>query len=183
MQLVHRFNKAVEIATLSHQLQLRKGSKVPYITHPYTVALLLLQVGCSEDVVIAGLLHDTVEDTSLTAADIIQEFGSNVGKLVEECSEQDKSKSWEERKLHTIEKIESISIEACMIICVDKLHNIRSTSAEIKEVGEMVWNRFNRGKEKQKWYYQNMVVSLEKRIPDFPYFPLFKQEVKEVFSK
>lgn len=182
MQFVHRISKAVEIAAASHQLQLRKGSALPYITHPYSVAMLLLQAGCSENVVIAGLLHDTVEDTDLTLHDIAREFGIQVAQFVEECTEPEKSKSWEERKLHSINKIQYISKESCMIICCDKLHNIKSTSEERLKVGEKVWERFNRGKEEQKWYYRSMVAALEGRISDFPLFPLLQQAVNDVFQ-
>ncbi|WP_034670492.1 HD domain-containing protein [Ectobacillus panaciterrae] len=177
------WSKAVEVATVAHKAQQRKGNGTPYITHPYTVAMLLAKSGCTQDVVVAGLLHDTVEDTSLSYEDVKREFGETVARLVEECSEHDKEKSWEERKQYTIDKLQHISAEGCMITCADKLHNIRSTVKEFEVCGEAVWNRFNRGKDKQKWYYCSLVTELGKRIPGFPLYVLLKQEVEDLFGK
>lgn len=177
------FSKAVEVATVAHEAQKRKGNGTPYITHPYTVGLLLLQAECSQDVVIAGLLHDTLEDTLLSYEDIKQEFGAQVATLVEECSEYDKTKSWEERKQHTIERSQSISVQACMIMCADKLHNIRSTVQEFDVCGDTVWERFNRGKNKQEWYYRSLVEGLGKRVENFSLYILLKKEVEDLFNR
>jgi (p)ppGpp synthase/HD superfamily hydrolase len=176
------WSKAVEVATVAHDLQKRKGNGMPYITHPFTVAMLLLETGCSQDVVIAGLLHDTIEDTSLSYENLRKEFGEFVAKLVKECSEHDKTKTWEERKQYTIHKLQRISAEGCMITCADKLHNIRSTVKEFQVCGDAVWNRFNRGKDKQQWYYCSLVAELGKRIPGFPLYQLLKDEVAELFG-
>ncbi|NOY61323.1 MAG: HD domain-containing protein, partial [Calditrichaeota bacterium] len=63
---MHEMEKAIIFAARAHHNQFRKRGDIPYITHPFTVALILQKQGYSRDVVIAGLLHDTVEDTSVT---------------------------------------------------------------------------------------------------------------------
>lgn len=182
-QMLDIFSKAIEVATVAHEEQRRKGNGTPYITHPVTVSMLLLQAGCSQNAVVAGLLHDTLEDTELSYEDIKREFGPQVANLVEECTESDKSKSWEERKQHTIKRSQSISVEACMIMCADKLHNIRSTVQEFQISGDVVWDRFNRGKTKQEWYYRSLVESLGKRVGKFSLYILLKQEVEDLFNR
>ena len=152
--------KALQIASKSHEGQYRKNTDIPYITHPVAVGMMLLKAGYSEDIVAAGILHDTVEDTSLTLEDIKRDFGANIAKMVEGSSEPDKSLPWKDRKKHTIEFLKTASEEIRAVVCADKLHNIRSIISDYEKIGEEVWTRFNAGKEQQKWYYTNVVESL-----------------------
>jgi (p)ppGpp synthase/HD superfamily hydrolase len=152
--------KALELASKFHEGQYRKNTDILYITHPVTVGMMLLKKGYSEEVVAAGILHDTVEDTSLTLEEIKREFGSNIAEIVEGSSEPDKSLPWKARKEHTIEFLKTASEDIRAVVCADKLHNIRSIIRDYEQVGEEVWSRFNAGKEQQKWYYTNVVDSL-----------------------
>lgn len=152
--------KALMAASKSHEGQYRKNTDIPYITHPVTVGFMLLNKGYSEEVVAAGILHDTVEDTPLTLDEIKREFGSNIADMVEGSSEPDKSLSWKDRKEHTIEFLKTASEDVRAVVCADKLHNIRSIIRDYEQVGEEIWSRFNAGKEQQKWYYTNVVDSL-----------------------
>ena len=74
--------QAIEMAARAHRGQLRKGSGVPYLIHPLNVAKLLIEEGCEEELVVAGILHDTVEDTDVELVDIAVVFGSRVSRLV-----------------------------------------------------------------------------------------------------
>ena len=152
--------KALQIASKSHEGQYRKNTDIPYITHPVAVGMMLLKAGYSEEIVAAGILHDTVEDTPLTLEDIKKEFGPEIAKMVEGSSEPDKSLPWKDRKEHTIEFLKTASEEIRAVVCADKLHNIRSIISDYEKIGEEVWTRFNAGKEHQKWYYTNVVESL-----------------------
>lgn len=178
-----RLNKAANFAAVAHRNQVRKSKSTPYIVHPLMVGIMLADAGCSVDVIISGYLHDTIEDTPVTAEDIHAEFGENVLNIVEGCSEPDKSAEWEDRKQHTIEFLqEEASIDVCMVTCADKLHNIRSMVLDYEEEQEAMWNRFNRGKDKQQWYYTNLVKVLRKRLPEFPLFLLLEIEVNRLFK-
>ena len=95
--------KAIEFAARAHSGQYRKGTKIPYIVHPLGVAKLLIEHGCPDHIVIAGILHDTTEDTPVTLEQIKDIFGLAVAALVEEASEPDKSDTWENRKKSTIQ--------------------------------------------------------------------------------
>lgn len=182
IEKLDRLNKAANLAAVAHRDQVRKSKETPYIIHPLMVGMLLADAGCSVDVIISGYLHDTIEDTFVTAEDIKTEFGETVLHIVEGCSEPDKSAEWEERKQHTIDFLQKeATVEVCMVTCADKLHNIRSMVLDYKEEQEAMWNRFNRGKDKQKWYYMSLVDVLRKRLPDFSLFQLLETEVNRLF--
>src|SRR4030042_864514 len=153
---IHIINQAIEVAARVHQKQFRKGTDIPYITHPYAVGMLLLHAGCSEEIIVAGLLHDTIEDTSLTLEDIRALFGERVAGIVKGCSEPDRSLSWEVRKLHTLEYLRTAPIEVRWVACADKLHNIRTIIEDFHKVGDLVWNKFHRGRKEQEWYYRGL---------------------------
>lgn len=152
--------KALLAASKNHEGQYRKNTDIPYITHPVAVGMMLMKNGYSEEIVAAGILHDTVEDTSLTLEEITRDFGEKIAEIVEGSSEPDKTLPWKDRKEHTIEFLKTASEEIRAVVCADKLHNIRSIIRDYEDVGEEVWSRFNAGKEQQKWYYTNVVESL-----------------------
>ena len=92
---------AIKVAAEAHRDQLRKGSDTPYIVHPLAVGMILRQAGFSEEVVAAGILHDVIEDTSVTYNEIREKFNGRIAELVKSCSEPDRSLPWEQRKQHT----------------------------------------------------------------------------------
>ena len=178
-------DSAIEAALRSHGNQPRKGTDVPYVVHPVAVGILLAKAGCRDEIIVAGILHDTLEDTSMTLDDIRGVFGGEVASLVLACSEPDKSLDWEERKAHTIEFLKTASLEVRTIACADKLHNIRTIVEEEKRVGPKIWRRFNRGKAEQEWYYKELVRVLGDREDQEPYASLFealRKEVEDLFG-
>lgn len=174
--------KAIVFAAAAHKHQTRKGTDIPYITHPFAVGMLLQGAGCSEEVVAAGILHDTLEDTEATYEGLVKEFGGRVADLVVAASENDKSLSWEERKQHTIDGLTDASMEELKVIVADKLHNLRSIGTDLHANGDMIWERFNRGKEKQHWYYASIVQVLAPRKEGFKLISELEEEVKGVFG-
>lgn len=180
-----KYEKAIRFAVEAHQGQVRKGCGEPYIIHPLTVGMLLLDEGCSELVVTAGILHDTVEDTHISLEQIQQEFGNRVKKLVTAVTEPDKTLPWQERKEHTIQSIKTADLDVRMIICADKLHNIDSMISEYNLIGEELWAKFRGDKEAQKWYYQSIVSELLAH-QDFPsgikMFKELEEKVKKFFN-
>jgi len=180
-----RVFQAIEFATKAHTGQFRKGTKVPYIVHPLGVAKILIEAGCSEDVAVAGILHDTVEDSSTRIDDIRRDFGEEVTRLVEGASEPNKSDTWENRKQHTIDILETAPMDAVYVSLADKLANIRDIRADYEKLGDDVFLRFNRPKEKQEWYYRAMADLFSKRIVDEPFLSLMLElrfEIVKVFQ-
>jgi (p)ppGpp synthase/HD superfamily hydrolase len=179
-------DRAIEAAVKAHQKQKRKGTTIAYITHPFAVAVMLAGAGCSEEVVAAGILHDTMEDARIKLSRIREEFGEEVALLVGKCSEPDKRRSWKKRKQHTLDSLKGAGLKVKFVVCADKLHNIRTIARDYRTAGERVWRRFRRGREDQKWYYTSLVESLRSREENASYGKLykeFKKKVKEVFDR
>lgn len=174
--------KAIIFAAIAHKDQMRKSTDIPYITHPFAVGMLLQKANCSDMVIAAGLLHDTLEDTSTTYEELTEHFGVHIANLVWAVSEHDKSLPWHERKQHTINMLKEASLEEIQVITADKLHNSKSIRADIETTGKKVWNRFNRGKYDQHWYYASVVKELAPRKEEFKLIWELEKEVKEVFG-
>lgn len=176
--------RAKAFAGKAHAGQKRKSSDAPYITHPIRVAERLEENGFSTELVCTGYLHDVVEDTLYEIEDIKREFGERVADLVAAHTE-DKSKSWQKRKQHTINTIKYAEKEMTYLIVADKLDNLLGMEIDLKQQGDALWDKFNAGFKKQKWYHQsiaaNMYVGLESGdAPD--YFREFEDVVERVFG-
>lgn len=175
-------NDAMSFAITAHRKQRRKGTEILYVFHPFEVGYILSQEGLDEEVICAGILHDTMEDAKVTYDTLKQVFSERVADLVKAQSE-DKSLCWKERKQHTLDEFkEHRSIEEALICCADKLSNIRSTERDLRRVGVEVWNRFNKGYEDQKWYYQGLVNNLV-RLEKYDMYKEFREIVERVFGK
>jgi (p)ppGpp synthase/HD superfamily hydrolase len=179
-----RLYDAVELAAAAHYGQVRKGTEIPYLVHPLAVASLLIRLKSPETLVIAAVLHDVVEDTPVTLPEILARFGPEVAGLVAELSEPDKKAAWEDRKSHTIACLEkTVTDDAVLVALADKLDNIRAIREGL-DGGESIWERFNRPREKQKWYYERLAAVFTRRISREPALTLlsaFKAEVNKVF--
>ena len=147
-----RLDDAICFATDHHAGQTRKGTNIPYILHPLEVLQILYSMRADTELLIAGVLHDTVEDTDATLDEIRERFGSDVADLVASNSE-DKSKTWEERKQHTIYTLPSAPHRVKQLILADKLANLRSIAYDFRNLGDKLWERFNAPAKKQAWYY------------------------------
>lgn len=155
-------HQAIAFATQAHQKQMRKQTNIPYIVHPFEVGQLLTLAGQEEPLIIAGFLHDTLEDTPTTPEMIQSLFGSKVLDYVTAVTEN-KSLSWERRREETLVFLNTkASREVLFLACADKLSNLRSMGASINQLGDVpaFWQRFNRGKEQQQWYFSKLVQAL-----------------------
>lgn len=177
---------AIELAARAHHGQVRKGTEIPYIVHPLAVAGILIRANCPEHLIIAGILHDTLEDTPVRLEEIRSRFGREVAGLVVALSEPDKKAPWEERKAHTIDHLEQVATPDVLLVSVaDKLDNMRAIREGLESDGEAFWLRFNRPRESQKWYYQRLADVFQRRISTGAGVALaqaFKLEVERVFG-
>ncbi len=163
-----RLFEAIEFAARAHRGQLRKGTQVPYILHPLRVAEILIEIDAGGPLIVAALLHDTIEDTETTAAGIAQGFGAEVAALVEAVSEPDGAAPWEERKQHTIDLLSTATTDVLMLLCADKLDNVRSMRRGERRSGPAFWERFHRPRPSQAWYYQRIALALGERAKEEP---------------
>jgi (p)ppGpp synthase/HD superfamily hydrolase len=119
-----KLDLAIKFATKAHKNQFRKTDKdTPYIYHPISVGMILKNAGFSDDVVIAGILHDVIEDSDVTKEEVTEMFGEDICSIVLSVSE-DKRDSWEKRKADYEENVINGKIETKAVAVADKLHNI-----------------------------------------------------------
>ncbi len=154
-----RLNQAIRFAVDHHAGQLRKGTTRPYIVHPLEVMNILMRMNADIDLMIAGVLHDTVEDTDASIGEIVEQFGADVGALVGAHSE-DKRKTWQERKSHAIQELRRADRRLKMLVMADKVSNLRSIAADFRKLGDELWTRFNAPVEQQSWYYSEIQDAL-----------------------
>ena len=114
------------------------------------MAKILIEHRCPGWVVLAGILHDTVEDTPVTLKDIESSFGKRVASIVEGASEPNKEDTWENRKRHTIEFLKTAPMDILLVSLGDKVDNIRAIREDYLRHGEKIWTRFRRPKDQQK---------------------------------
>ena len=157
--------KAIDIAVNYHKNDTRKGTKIPYLVHLFNVSKILAEIGAEDEVIAAGLLHDIVEDTTVTIGQIKTEFGKRVADIVASCTEKYKleksdfnaAETWQERKEHTVNEIvPHATADQLLVILADKLDNIRSIQMDYEKLKDKLWERFNAGKYRQRWYYKSL---------------------------
>ena len=175
-------SKAIALAALAHETQKRKGTEMPYILHPMEAAVIVSQIKYDVDLVCAALLHDVAEDSAMSFGSIKAMFNQRIADLVFSQSE-DKSKSWAERKGHTINELKKQDDEDVKILYLaDKLSNMRAISRDYDVLGDKLWERFNESdKRKQGWYYMGLVDCLSSLESYSPYQE-FKELVRKVFG-
>lgn len=149
-------DNAILFAVERHSGQTRKGSSTPYITHPMETLSILTFMKADLNLMIAGVLHDTLEDTDTTADELLQLFGSDITSLVVAHTE-DKTKTWQERKQHCIDELSHADKRLKMLVLADKTANLRSLYADYKQSGENIWKHFNAPKEQQAWFYSQLI--------------------------
>jgi (p)ppGpp synthase/HD superfamily hydrolase len=170
--------EAIIFATRKHAGQVRKGTDIPYISHPMEVMQIMTANGCPDAAIVAGILHDTLEDTDTTTEEIQGMFGDKILNLVQAESE-DKSKTWKERKQSTIDHLLGTPIEVQMVCCADKLSNLRSMAADLDAIGEKLWERFNAPKADIEWYYRGITEALE--LPGYKMYKELESLLGKVF--
>ncbi len=172
--LTSRFDEALVFAARLHNLQLRKGTNIPYITHLLAVSSLVLENGGGEDEAIGGLLHDAIEDQAKNypggapalRAEIEQRFGSKVLAIVEGCTDAETMPKppWIDRKRAYIAHVGTCDTPVLLVSCCDKLHNARAILSDYRTVGEEVWDRFNAERTDILWYYRSLTEIFAARL-------------------
>jgi (p)ppGpp synthase/HD superfamily hydrolase len=179
----------MKLAAVAHAGISRKGTDLPYITHPVHVARLLDRAGCRETLVLAGLLHDVVEDldpsnaaararfrsvvpdladapddheafAAMLETYIRDEFGEDVLRLVDAVTERKEAgglrRSWLERKTEQLQHLRHAPDDVVLLKSADTLHNAASVLSDLHEVGDAVFDRFERTKADTLWWYQSV---------------------------
>lgn len=184
--LTERFVAALALAVEAHDGQLRKGTQIPYVSHPMAVASLALEFGADEDQAIAALLHDVLEDGGPDYAPRIQaSFGPRVLALVQACTDGVADRTgvkppWAQRKQAYLAHLADAPDEVLLVSGADKLHNARAIVADLQQVGPAVFQRFKAGRDGTLWYYQSLAQVFAKRQAKVA--PLLAAEVQRMVS-
>ncbi len=166
-----QIKKAIQFAARKHHGQMRRETEpLPYITHLFSVAVLVAEDGAHDDVVTAALLHDTIEDTGTTREEIVTVFNERVAILVESVSEPKEKDgtplSWKERKTEYLAQLERADTEAVLIAVADKIDNIESKIEAFQKEGEALLKRWAQPLTEYLWYHEEALRIAKQRIPD-----------------
>jgi (p)ppGpp synthase/HD superfamily hydrolase len=175
--LTERFTEAVEYVRQLHT-EYRKGTDIPYMAHLLGVAALVMgeadgRVAVTEDMVIAALLHDAVEDHGGMPRlhEIEGRFGPDVARMVKALSDtfaedHDKKEGWEERKNNYLARLRDEPDDVLLISAADKLYNAKAILDDFNEIGPAVFARFKRGAKEQLWYFDELLKVFRAHPPN-----------------
>lgn len=179
-----RLEGAIRKSVLLHRDQVRRTpDRLPYISHLFSILVLLLKYTCDEDTLIAGLLHDAVEDTDYTFEELERDFGKKVSQIVAGVTEEKDyggvELPWKIRKQSNLDNFKSCSQESLLICAVDKIYNLNALVDDATEYGANIWEFLSPGAEEKLWYHRETIDILEKRITNRDAL----QDVKEAYQR
>jgi (p)ppGpp synthase/HD superfamily hydrolase len=156
-----RLISALGYAAHLHSCQIRKRTERPYIGHLLGVASIVIEYGGEEDLAIAALLHDAVEDQGglPRLREIRKKFGKRVAHIVDGCTDNytETKSPWLERKRAYIARVAGEDHEVRLVSAADKLSNARETVHELRLHGDSVFERFAGRKSGTLWYYRELI--------------------------
>jgi len=162
-----RLQRAFRYAAEKHEGQTRKQTAVPYLSHLMAVASLVLEAGGDEEMAIAALLHDVVEDCGgmPRLREIRKQFGRRVANIVHGCTDSfgEPKPEWMERKNDYLLELKHADAETRLVSASDKLHNVRTILADYRRNGETIWKRFNGKRSGTLWYYRALSDEYKRR--------------------
>ncbi|MFC4755838.1 HD domain-containing protein [Dietzia aurantiaca] len=180
-------DRALAVAARCHAGQTRKDDPTPYIAHPVAVAMIVSDFTTDEDVVVAALLHDVLEDVPpsvYSAADMTAEFGERVTEMVRGVSEEktagQQTPPWRVRKEGYLAQLADDSPECLLISAADKIHNLRSMVAAHGRLGDEMWGLFNAGPDEKLWFYGAIADTVCQRLGDCAASRELRRAVDEV---
>ena len=190
-------DQAVSFACNAHAGTFRKGTDIPYIVHPMEVMKIVCGITADKEVRAAAVLHDTVEDTPVTKADIEVLFDSRVAELVASESEDKREgipekETWKIRKEETLNHLEKASKDVKIICLGDKLANMRDIARDYENLGDKLWERFNAPQDGMGlqgkvanigWYYSGIVEKLKNDLSETVAWKELDSLVRKVFEE
>lgn len=179
----YRIEQAIRAASVLHKDQLRKGSMpLPYITHLVATAFTLLDYTDDENVIIAALLHDAIEDTDYTLDELQEDFGNKVREIVESVTEPKRNEenkiTWREQKMTYVRQLKKARKEALLVAAADKIHNFRTIVEDYTDDHKRYVQDFGKNFDDRLEVYQAIHDVINNRL-DNP----IKDEFNHVFSE
>lgn len=182
------FQKALLFAADKHEGQYRKGNRLPYILHPMEVAAILSSLTTDEEILAAGVLHDTVEDAGVTPEELRRIFGDRVADLVASETEDkhgggSAEQTWRRRKETSLRVLrESEDLAVRMLWLGDKLSNMRSFARQYRKEGDAMWQHYHeKDPATQAWYYRTVEKELAV-LAEYDAYDEYVQLTNEIFA-
>lgn len=165
----YRIELAIRAACILHKDHVRKGdTPIPYVSHLFAVTVILMDYTDDEDVIVAGLLHDTLEDTDYTAKELQEDFGGTVREYVEALTEpqdnKEKDYTWKERKKAYVKHLKKAPPEALLIAAADKIHNMRTIVEEYYDDHAKFMSQFAGTLDDRVEMYQDIANAINKGL-------------------
>lgn len=175
MQYTQKIKAAIHAAMRVHEIdqkQKRKGKDLPYIIHPLVVGLILARISSDEDAVVAGILHDTIEDSvaskKVTVSMLRKRFGDKVARLVDDVTEKHRDIDWVLRKKKAVKDIASMQKHAPLVKAADAVANCTELIADFRNEGDNTFRRFNVPKERLIEHCAEAIEAIKLQWPDHP---------------
>lgn len=163
--------RALAVAVAAHGEQTRKGTAVPYVSHLLQVSGLVLHWGGDFEQASAAILHDVVEDTPLTLAEVEASFGAGVAAIVADCTDTGPGEApgskrpWLVRKREYLARLRGVGPRSALVVACDKLHNGSTLIEDLEREGPATLARFKAGAPQQLWYLRGVAEALRERVP------------------
>jgi (p)ppGpp synthase/HD superfamily hydrolase len=161
-------SEAFAHAARIHAAQRRKGTDIPYVSHLMAVAGIVLEHGGDEQLAIAALLHDAIEDCGAEQeAEIAARFGPRIAAIVRDCTDADVQPKppWRARKEAYLAHLAHTGRDSLLVSAADKLHNARAIVADLRTHGPAMMSRFTAGAEGTLWYYRALADAFTRLLP------------------
>lgn len=183
------FERAVVFAAAAHCGATRKGSRIPYLSHPVEAAAIVSELTDDQELIAAAVLHDVVEDTEVTIQEISDGFGERVASYVSGESENKRRElppenTWLLRKEETITFLkERADRNAKILALADKLSNLRSIARDVDRIGDQLWERFHqKDKAMHGWMYRQIAEAV-RELEAYPAWKEYDRLIRKVFEE
>jgi (p)ppGpp synthase/HD superfamily hydrolase len=168
-----RINEAIKLASHLHRHQVRKDNNhTPYASHLFSVAMILAEVTDNEDIIIAGLMHDSLEDVpNYNYQNLVNDCGEHVAEIVKHITEpldanksEDEQIPWLERKEEYLKNLRTGGLESAMVSTADKIHNTESFISDVEKEGEEFLKRFDSSLRNKLWFHEQVLLIIEEKL-------------------
>jgi guanosine-3',5'-bis(diphosphate) 3'-pyrophosphohydrolase len=175
-----RTQQGLAYAERAHFGQRREIDGAPFILHPREVAALLYDAGAPDHVIAAAALHDTVEKTNTTLADLSNRFGAAITRLVLAVTEDKRIADHDQRKAAAREQAAAAGAEALMILAADKISKARELKLEIATARRRITATATASRLRRSTHYEQCLQLLEQHLPDSPLVTDLRAEIEQL---
>ena len=183
------YEKAVVFAAIAHQGARRKGSRIPYLSHPIEAAAIVSELTDDEELIAAAVLHDVVEDTPVTLEEVEQYFGERIAAYVGYETE-DKRRDLPAEETWLVRKQEMLTFlrdkadrNARILALADKLSNLRAIERDVTSIGDQVWERFHQKDKKMHGWLYRQIAEVLRELEEYPAWQEYDRLIRRVFRE